>query len=387
MLIAKRPVAQFVMKISKYCNLRCTYCYEFNELGNKQRMSLDLISRIFENIASHVLPNQYQWVSFVWHGGEPFLIPLEYYESIGRLQRDIFGDKIEVWNVAQTNLTIMTPRHLEFLKSQRFFRYIGISFDVLGNQRVDMQGRQKNDVVLDNMQKLIDHRIPFGAIAVLARNTLPHVKTIYKFYDQLQIGSRVLPFYMDASNDQIARHAVTYDEQVAALKTIFAEWLASENATPVDPIGDYADYAIAYISGRPAKHYRRESDEFVFMVGLDGGVWGQGEAYEPEYQYGNLALDNFGQILTSQERRHSLEEAQSRSERFCRRCPYYGACPGYFVADSSPQQKRMFEESGCPVREVVDHIVHTLESTGVAERITSLAATRKNNPATQLVSF
>jgi uncharacterized protein len=384
-LMARRPVAQVVMKISKYCNLRCTYCYEFNELGNKQRMSLDLISRIFENIASHVLPNEYEWVSFVWHGGEPFLIPLEYYESIDRLQRDIFGDKLGVWNVVQTNLTVMTPRHLEFLKSQKFFSAIGISFDVLGDQRVDPQGRLKTDVVLENMQKLIEGRIPFGAIAVLARNTLPYVKPIYKFYDQLQIGSRFLPFYMDAANDQIARHAVAYDEQVAALKTIFEEWLASENATPVDPIGDYVDYAIAKISERPPKHYRRQSDEFVFMVGLDGGVWGQGEAYEPEYQYGNLARDGFGQILKSPGRRRSIEEAQSRSQRFCRQCPYYGACPGYFVADSSPQQKRMFEESGCPVKEVVDHIVRTLEETGVAERITSRAATRDNNPLTQLV--
>jgi uncharacterized protein len=387
MLMAKRPVAQFVMKISKYCNLRCTYCYEFNELGNKQRMSLDLISRIFENIADHVVPNEYEWVSFVWHGGEPLLIPLEYYESIGRLQRDIFGDKIGVWNVVQTNLTVMTPRHLEFLKSQKFFRYIGISFDVLGDQRVDTQGRLKSNIILENMQKLIDHGIPFGAIAVLARNTLPHVKPIYKFYDQLQVGSRFLPFYMDASNDQIARHAVTYDEQVAALNTIFAEWLASENATPVDPIGEYVDYAIAHISGRPAKRYRRDSDEFVFMVGLDGGVWGQGEAYEPEYQYGNLAQDTFGQILTSPGRRRSIEEAQSRSERFCGQCRYYGACPGYFVADSSPQQKRMFEESGCPVKEVVDHIVRTFEATGVAERITSRAVIRENNPLSQLVTL
>ncbi|MDQ1468949.1 MAG: uncharacterized protein QOJ99_429 [Bryobacterales bacterium] len=387
MLMAKRPVAQFVMKISKYCNLRCTYCYEFNELGNKQRMSPELISRIFENIASHVVPNEYEWVSFVWHGGEPFLIPLEYYESIGRLQQEIFGEKVAVWNVVQTNLTVMTPRHLEFLKSQKFFRAIGISFDVLGDQRVDTQGRRKDDVVLENMQKLIDHEIPFGAIAVLARNTLPHVKPIYQFYDQLQIGSRFLPFYMDASNDQIARHAVTYDEQVDALKTIFGEWLASDNATPVDPIGDYVDYAIAHISKRPAKHYRREADEFVFMVGLDGSVWGQGEAYEPEYQYGNLAQDGFGQILSSQGRRRSVEEAQSRTERLCRQCPYYGACPGFFVADSSPQQKRMFEESGCPVRDVVGHIVRTLETTGVAERITSRAAILEKNPSTQLVPF
>ena len=30
---------QFVLKISKYCNLRCDYCYEFPHLGDKARMA------------------------------------------------------------------------------------------------------------------------------------------------------------------------------------------------------------------------------------------------------------------------------------------------------------------------------------------------------------
>ena len=380
----KRPVAQFVMKISKYCNLRCSYCYEFNELGNKERMSLELLARIFENIAAHAIPNDYAWISFVWHGGEPFLIPLEYYESIGRLQREIFGGKLEVRNVVQTNLTVMTPRHLAFLKSQTFFQAVGISFDVLGDQRVDTAGRLKNDVVLENMQKLIDHEIPFGAIAVLARNTLAHTLPIYKFYDRLQISSRFLPFYMDASSNQIASHAITYEEQVAALKKIFEEWLVSENATPVDPIQEYVDYAVSHIAKAPPKHYRRETEEFAFLVGLDGGVWGQGEAYEPEYQYGSLARESFGQILSSQARRRSLEESAARSLRFCEPCKYYGACPGYLVADCSPQQKRMFEESGCPVKDVLDHIVHVLEETGVGARITT---TSERSLAAQLVTL
>jgi uncharacterized protein len=375
----RQPVAQFVMKISKYCNLRCSYCYEFNELGNRQRMSLNLIADIFQNIARHVIPRQYESVSFVWHGGEPFLVPLDYYESIGRLQREFFGDKIAVWNVAQTNLTVMTDRHMEFLKTQRFFRSIGISFDVYGDQRVDAQGRLKTDVVLQNLQKLIDKRIGFGAIAVLARNTLPYVAQIYRFYDQLQIGSRFLPFYMSASDGQIANHAITYAELVAALKTIFDQWIESEHATPVDPVNDYVDHAIAHITGRNGDRYRREEDEFVFIVDLDGGVWGQGEAYEPEYQYGNLAREDLGAVLTSQARRRANAQAELRCERYCQPCVYYGGCPGDFVADSSPQQQQMLEGSGCPVKEVLHHIVGALEKTGLTVPIRNLAAAASTN--------
>jgi hypothetical protein len=57
-----------------------------------------------------------------------------------------------------------------------------------------------------------------------------------------------------------------------------------------------------------------------------------------------------------------------------------GRVRDFFVADSSPQQKQMFEESGCPVKEVVGHIVRTLEISGVAERIASRAASLEENP-------
>src|SRR5262249_24096471 len=110
-LMPKRRVAQFVMKISKYCNLRCTYCYEYRELGNKERMSLHTIGQIFEHIIAYADANRYESASFVWHGGEPFLIPLDYYDAIGQLQREMFADKVPTWNVVQTNLTVLTDRH------------------------------------------------------------------------------------------------------------------------------------------------------------------------------------------------------------------------------------------------------------------------------------
>jgi len=273
----------------------------------------------------------------------------------------------------QTNLTILTDRHLEFLKSQSFFQALGISFDVHGDQRVDTRGQLRTEQVLHNLQKLIDCQIPFGAIAVLARNTLPHVRQIYRFYDQLNISCRFLPFYLSAFDGQIGDHAITHAELVAALKSIFDEWVGSEQATRVEPIDEYVDYAVAHIAGRGGRRYSRESDEFVFVVGLDGGVWGQAEAYENAYQYGNLAHESLGDILTSKGRRFSVEQAESRLDRHCRNCPYFGACPGSFVADSSPQQQKLLEESGCPVKEVIDHIVATFEQTGLSPLISKQA--------------
>ena len=149
---------QFVFKVSKYCNLRCDYCYEFPHLGDKARMSLDRIQAAFQNIKSSINELAIERADFIWHGGEPFLIPLEFYEHVNLIQKDVFGAEFKYNNSVQTNLTVLTDRHIEFLE-RGFFGDIGVSFDVYGDQRVDTTGRSRTDTVRANMRKLINHQI------------------------------------------------------------------------------------------------------------------------------------------------------------------------------------------------------------------------------------
>jgi uncharacterized protein len=371
---------QFVVKISKYCNLRCSYCYEYNELSDKRRMSLPHLRRLFESAARHAAAHGLDSVSFIWHGGEPFLLPLDTYEEIHRMQQEIFGDTVPFWNSVQTNLTILTDRHIACLKEGRIFRGVGVSFDVLGDLRVDTKGKVRTETVLENMQKLIDAEIKFGAIAVLARGTVLQARNIYGFYDGLGIESRFLPYYMSANGEQVSDHALGYDEITHALKAVFDSWMASNRATPVDPIGEYIDYAIAHVTGQPKSTYDKRAEEFVLLVNVDGGVWGVSEAYDPHYRYGNILDEEIGEILASPARLRAIREANERMATHCAQCPYFGHCPGYFAGDATPEQQRLLTESGCPVREVIDHIVVRLAQTGVTE---TLAATGRTgaNPA------
>src|SRR5882672_2215750 len=88
--ISRAP--QFVIKVSKYCNLRCDYCYEFLDLADKARMSLETVRKIFENIGAAVGELSLSHAEFVWHGGEPFLVPAEFYEQVALIQEEVLGD-------------------------------------------------------------------------------------------------------------------------------------------------------------------------------------------------------------------------------------------------------------------------------------------------------
>ena len=377
---------QFVFKVSKYCNLRCDYCYEFPYLGDKARMSLDQIRAAFQNIKSSVTALEITNADFIWHGGEPFLVPLEFYEAVNLIQKDIFGSDLKYVNAVQTNLTVLTERHIEFLE-RGFFEDIGVSFDVYGDQRIDTAGRSRADLVRANIHKLIDHQIRFCAIAVLARHALPNIKHIYRFFDELGINHRMLAYYRSVSSTQAQRHGLNFDELVDAYKDVFHEWLASERATPVDPIRDYVRYAVRHVTGADNNRYDRSLSERVFIVDVNGDVFNVVESYEPEFCYGNLFHSTFREIAASEGRARSIALSQERIHRFCHQCPYFGNCPGVFVANATSVERQILEASGCPVRAMLDHILDVFERADLNDFILEsygsddYAASAKAHPA------
>lgn len=370
----------FVIKISKYCNLRCSYCYEFAELGIRKRMQLQQLRSFFTNVRSAVLSQGRSKIHFVWHGGEPLLIPIDYYEKIGEIQREILGTEISYANVMQTNLTMLNDRHIEFLQSKRFFNQaIGVSFDVYGDQRVDTRGRLRTQDVLTNLQRLRDANIAFGAICVMARNTLPRLAEIYRFYDSLQIPFRILPFYKSATDEQVSEHALSFEEITGGFKTLFDDWLRSEHATDVAPLTDYMRYALAVMSKSTAAP-RDPADEHVFLVDTNGDTYGVADTYVDRYRYGNLFEQDLEAVTASPMRTEAISQAKARMDRYCASCPYFGGCPGSYVADATAEQRRVLASSGCIVREIINHIVKRLEGSTALRSIKSSMHSQVERP-------
>src|SRR5688572_28685700 len=92
---------------SKFCNLRCRYCYELPMLGDRKRMSIEQIEQMFTHVeAGYSGFDEPIRLNFQWHGGEPLLIQPEVYWQIFGIQRRIFQKSIHrVTNTTQSNFT------------------------------------------------------------------------------------------------------------------------------------------------------------------------------------------------------------------------------------------------------------------------------------------
>ena len=363
-----RKRLEFVVKVSKFCNLRCRYCYELHDLGKRERMSLEDIERMSSTVAVHARLEGYELVHFIWHGGEPFLIKPAFYREIAAIQRSVFSGICKVRNTIQTNLTLLPEGFLDLVE-EGFFEGVGVSFDPYGSDRVDVRGRRRDEDVIRNLQTLIDRAVPCGAITVLSRGTRDAAVSTFRVFDELRIPHRFLPYYMSADDEQRASQALTFDEIRQAYTEIVDAWLDSKNATTVDPIEEFLRYAIDYLRGDLNPVFDPHTDEFVFIVDVDGGLWGVNGAYDPEEKYGNIFVDSLAQALRSARRSRLVEQIEARMARTCGVCPYHGFCPGKYVAHATAEERRLLDDHGCLVRETVSHILRRLRETGLDRKV------------------
>ena len=125
-----KPFAFLAMAkpIGPTCNLNCTYCYYlekqklFRDTGSS-RMSDELLEKF---IKQYIGVQQANTIHFVWQGGEPALLGLEYFEKVIALQKKHAGDK-RIENSFQTNGTLLDDRWCAFFKNNNFL--VGISID------------------------------------------------------------------------------------------------------------------------------------------------------------------------------------------------------------------------------------------------------------------
>jgi len=303
--------------------------------------------------------------SFIWHGGEPFMVPLEHYEEIGRLQRTILGP-LNYQNFVQTNLTILTERHIEWIRSGRFFAHMGVgfSFDVYGDQRRDLRGRATSSKIMGNLQLLLDNKIRASGITVLSSSTRPHLRNIFHFFDNLGLDFRLLPYHLETNPMQTSTNGVAPNDIAAAMCELFDLWCQSEDPITISPLNDYTEDAISFINNRKNFYYNKAVNEHIFIIDTNGDLCGH-ETYMSEHRYGNLFEQPLGDILRSETRRRLVTKAARRMEQYCANCEFFGACSGFPVAEASPMEEQWLSRDGCYVAKILSHIVGRLTNAGL----------------------
>ena len=360
---------QFVVKTSKFCNLRCRYCYEYAELGNRAAIAPEQLDQMFHNIASYYRQLDFPVdIQFVWHGGEPLMQSPDYYWQAFARQRKIFGDLANnVTNSIQTNLTVLNPERIRLLKDG--FDEVGVSIDLFGGLRVNRSGVDSVETVLANMDRLSAANISFGCITVLTKLNLPYLREIYNFYKTMNLSFRVLPLFQGSFDGQHQGFEITAQETLAAFRILVDLWLEDEQFVSIVPIVDYLQQILHHHTpDAPLILYDKSEWESVYLVNTTGDVYSYADAYEIERSHGNIFTTSLTDLIAGERHRRIISEAESRMVQTCSKCPYFGSCSGSPVAEGSRQYNDIDEQGAiqCILDQgTLQHIESRLKQAGI----------------------
>ncbi|MFJ6896274.1 radical SAM protein [Streptomyces hokutonensis] len=361
------PYLQLVVKVSKFCNLRCRYCYEYPSLGNRDAMTVPQVRRMFAHIAEW-LRGRHRSVEFVWHGGEPLLMPHSFFSEVRKAQQEILGSVgIRYSNSVQTNLFRLTDEDICLLREA--FDEVGVSVDLVGGNRINTAGRSAQPRILTNIQRLIDAGVHFGCITVLSRATAPHVAAIYRFFEDLDLSFRLLPIYRTGFPGQQATHELAPEEIIKALRVVTDLWLRSDSFIRVEPIHSYVANVVHALStphSRP-RFYDKKLGEVILIIDTDGSVYSNGDAYDPTLRHGDIFTEPIEQMRKSLPFAKALRQSRQRVRDTCTGCKFHGSCSGFFAAEATPEQRWRNPETDLSLCGVALPM-----QTYVEERLTSL---------------
>ena len=318
---------EWEIKVTKLCNLRCAYCYEYDELGDPHRLSLkewrailDSARWYHETIALRN-PDEPVTTRFVWHGGESSVLPLSYYQKVLALQRGVLAG-IDFVNHVPTNLFRIKPELLAFWDREGFV--MAVSYDGAPGPRVTLGGENSDAVVAANLRKLLATPRLIGLNSVLTGANLPHLIDIYERLRALVHNSagslywNLIPLHATSTDHpRTVPYRLDPTEAVAGLLKLFNHWLDDEQPVPVLPLKPYYFAVVRKLLDTPQRRFpRREFGETSLMVNTDGQLY----LYRDAYDLGEIPGLPLRTAVASSDQEHRLRGKPGSDGPGNRRC-------------------------------------------------------------------
>ena len=337
------PMYIMVKPVGSACNLRCDYCYYLEKQHlyaneGRQMLSDELLERfIREYIESQTTPE----VLFTWHGGEPLVRPLAFYEKVVRLQQRYARGR-RIANSLQTNGTLINDDWARFFHDQGWL--IGVSLDGPEAYHDAFRRTRGGGPSFRNVIRGIDildrHAVEWNALAVANRLNGDHPLSFYRFFKN--IGCRYIQ--VTPVVERLAHHddgrqlASLVDEGQLApfsirpkqwgnfLCTIFDEWVRHDVSMFFINIFDAT--LANWVGVAPGLCTMAKHCGHAGVMEHNGDVYSCDHFVFPEYKLGNIHEQSLVEMMYSErQRRFGRAKADSLPTQ-CRECQWLNACHG-----------------------------------------------------------
>lgn len=358
-LTSPLPVMSPIIKITgNFCNLKCDYCF-YNSINqdSKTVMDVGLLEKFLKEYFELFRGN----LRFTWHGGEPLLAGIDFFEKIVEFQKRYSHRQDAILNTLQTNGTLINEAWATFLKKNNF--YVGVSLDGIEKChdffRKDRCGRGSFERVIGGIRILRAHKVPVSVLSTITKCNAQHVEENLNFFaDVLGIKNIGSSIFCPDENEKMSPFGVQPRELTDYLKRAIDLWW--DRNDPDFRIREIENY-LAGIVGKEASLclFNGWCSSF-FCVEFDGEVYPCDRLSDNKnFLFGDLRVQHLRDILNSH-RRISHAERANFLHNDCIACKWRRCCHNGCIALRDESGKFRFCETR---RAIFDYLSQKIGST------------------------
>lgn len=347
-----------ILPVSGQCNLNCRYCYRshLNDPRTKKEISLDT----YENFAKQYI-SVCEHPNFIWQGGEPTLIGVEFYKNAFELQRRYNTDNKNITNAIQTNGTLINKDWAKFFKAHNVI--VGISID--GSEqmhnwyRYDFGAKRSFQRVMRGLKILQNYGMDCNVLVLLHNRNVSVPEKIFKFLllNNIYFWQFIPCIDLDPKTNRLTSYSIEPKQYGTFICKLFDIWIHNDNPKIYIRIVD--DLLHSYLGLSPQCCIFRE-DCNVITMDYNGDIYPCDFFVRERWKLGNINSSTLKEILeTTTLREFNSEVAKKRQDK-CSDCQWYftchGACPRYYDFYTEGENKNLL----CPAyQKIFNHFFRT----------------------------
>ena len=348
------PLAFSVMAkpIGSVCNLDCHYCYYLEKekmfrTDSAQAGRFKMNEQVLEKYIDEYIASQQNApvIQFVWHGGEPTMLGIDYYKKVLNLQNKYRrGRNIE--NVLQTNGTLLNDDWCRFFRDNNFL--VGISIDgpehLHDRYRLNKAGKPSFAQVMKGLELLIRYNVEFNTMSVINDHNAKYPLEVYRFLKS--IGSRYMQFTpiveriatnlpesslhllsgSDQTESRVAPWSVSALDYGRFLCEIFDEWVIQDVGTYFVPTFD--SILANWVRQMTSICVHAETCGHAGAIEYNGDLFACDHYVFPDYKLGNINSDSLVSMMYSSRQIEFGNAKRDALPQYCRDCDFLFACNG-----------------------------------------------------------
>ncbi len=333
MMLRKRLNTLLVKPSGANCNLNCDYCFYLEKENLFRGQTFRMSDDILKEIITQAMEQSGQEINFLWQGGEPTLMGLDFFKKIVVLQKEFGKGKI-IANGFQTNGVLLNNEWARFLYEQKFL--VGLSLD--GPKHIhDFYRKNKNGKgswvgVYNNYFELKKNKVEVNILATVNNYSAHYPREIYSFFKNMNVDFiQFIPIF-EKEGDKLEPFSVLPEDYGNFLVKIWELWLADFNRGKAPNIRTFEAIFANYL-GLPSSEctFANECGNYL-VVEHNGDVFSCDYFVQPETKLGNIQTHSLDEMLNSaKQKEFGLRKRKKNSD--CSACKYYkfcyGGCPKY----------------------------------------------------------